>query len=171
MKRWLCSLPAGLAASPSGQSKRPCVFLGGLAVSFGSNFKWSVLQVWEQGMWRIGKGLCCKEWRGWEVDRGVQAVWAGSAVPRGNAPGTPACRNREPLPSSAALKTLCTHMTVTGTQLCVRAARHVQGVRGQLEAVVRGPPACGSFLQSSLGHACLLPVRQSSCFNLHHAIF
>lgn len=80
-------------------------------------------------------------------------------------------RTREPLPSSPALKVLCTHMTVTGTRRCVRAARDVRGVSGQLEAVVRGTPAWGSFLLSSLGHVRPLHVGQSSCFSLHGAIF
>lgn len=62
----------------------------------------------------------------------------GSAVSRGKAPGAPVGRTREPLPSSPALKVLCTHMTVMGTQLCVRAAWDVRGVSGQLETVVRG---------------------------------
>lgn len=63
-------------------------------------------------------------------------------------------RTREPLPSSPALRVLCTHTTVTGTRLCVRAARDVRGVGGQLEAVVRGL-LCGDPFSCLLSGVCV----------------
>lgn len=47
--------------------------MGGLAVSLGLSFKWSVLQVWEQGnVENLGWDcLLAEELRGWALDQGV----------------------------------------------------------------------------------------------------
>lgn len=46
--------------------------MGGLAVSFGSSFKWSILQVWEQGrVENLGWDSAAEGSRGRELDQGI----------------------------------------------------------------------------------------------------